>query len=1149
MNMKEHFAHIESKSKEGYDVAELARAKGLDPVSRVEVPVATSLAEKSVGLISVVYPQIIGVGIVERIIELEKEFGPLEMAVSLKIAEEIAREKFCKFENVLEAIEAGIRVAFAYTTLGVVSSPIEGFTSLKLGKTKKGEDYFIAYFSGPIRSAGTTAGCVVLMIIDYLREAFGYAKYDPDEDEVRRYVVENYDYHERVTNLQYLPTEEEIDFLARNLPFQIAGEPTENREVSNYKDLPRIETNFIRGGMCLIFSEGLAQKAQKGLRLLKRAQERGFVATGWNFLDQYISLHKKREKGTSDTSPTYIKDLVAGRPVFSHPSRSGGFRFRYGLSRTNGFSATSVSPATMGISDDFISFGTQLKIEKPTKGCAVSSCDKIDGPIVKLYDGSVVRVKDHESAKKLYPEVEEIIYLGDILVSFGDVANRNYDLLKPGYVEEWWNLNLAKNGGKVEDCWNVSFEEALRLSVEFKVPLHPSFIYYWSQIEYQDFLALLDWASHGEFIEGRIVLPFNSTERERFFRGKRALEIIGCPHKVSFEHVVIFGDDARAFLENLGIKGEFKDSFEKVLEKIPKEGNVLEIINLISNFIIKDKAGTFIGARMGRPEKAKLRKLTGSPHALFPVGVEGGRLRSFQAAVEAEGVTSEFPIFWCEKCKDETIYPRCDRCLSVCVKRYYCRDCGLSKEEICTEHNKGDRFSKRVIDIGRYFSSAKQIAGVRLEELPVAIKGIRGSSSKDHSCEHLAKGFLRAKYDLHVNKDGTIRYDMTEMPVGFFKPAEIGTSVEDLRKLGYDKDIDGLILERDEQVLEIFPHDIILPACPISMDEKADDVFLRVSKFIDDELEKIYGLDRYYNAVIKRDLVGSLFVCIAPHICTATVGRLIGFSKTQAMLASPYMHAAMRRDCDGDEAAVMLLMDMLLNFSRSFLPAHRGGTQDAPLVLNTKISAGEVDDQILDLELGKYPLELYELAEQGKHSSEVKIENVKSRLKSGLDPFTGNKFTHDTNDFNRGVISSSYKILPTMQEKVSSMMNLCTKIRAVDVSDVARLVIERHFMRDIRGNLRKFSMQAFRCVDCNESFRRVPLSGKCMKCSGKVIFTITEGSIIKYLASALDLARKYNVSPYLLECLEITEKDIQGIFGKEKEKQMSLQGWFAPQAK
>ena len=138
----------------------------------------------------------------------------------------------------------------------------------------------------------------------------------------------------------------------------------------------------------------------------------------------------------------------------------------------------------------------------------------------------------------------------------------------------------------------------------------------------------------------------------------------------------------------------------------------------------------------------------------------------------------------------------------------------------------------------------------------------------------------------------------------------------------------------------------------------------------------------------------------------------------------------------------MLLGDVLLNFSREFLPSHRGGTQDAPLVLNTTIRAGDVDDQILDFELGEYPLELYEMAEQRKHSSECKIiETVKTRLKKGEDVFGNINFTHNCSDINAGVINSAYKILPTMNEKVDRQMELCKKLRAVDVTDVARLTI------------------------------------------------------------------------------------------------------------
>ena len=411
MNIQQYFKAIESETKKVYEVAEEARSKGFDPVSKVEIPLARSLAEKVVGLISTVYPQIEDSGIVERILELEKEHGKLEPMVSFKIAEEVAKQKFCKFSSLIEAIEAGIRIGFAYITLGVVSSPIEGFTGLELGKTKDEKDYFIAYFSGPIRSAGTTASCLALMLIDYLRGIFGYAKYDPTPNEIKRYVTENQDYHDRITNLQYMPTKEEMTFLAKNIPIQIDGSPTAQLEVSNHKNLKRVKTNHVRGGMCLIFSEGLAQKAAKGLKLLNKMKEKGLDSNGFDFLEEYIKLHEKRDTGKADDSPTYIHDLVAGRPIFGHPSESGAFRFRYGRGRSSGFSATSIHPATMEITDGFIAIGTQLKTEKPIKGCIVTSCDSVDGPIVKLFSGSVKKIKTREEAKRIFKDVEEIIYL------------------------------------------------------------------------------------------------------------------------------------------------------------------------------------------------------------------------------------------------------------------------------------------------------------------------------------------------------------------------------------------------------------------------------------------------------------------------------------------------------------------------------------------------------------------------------------------------------------------------------------------------------------------------------------------------------------------------------------------------------------------
>ncbi len=1141
-----YFENLQKDIAKNYEIAKLARARGYDPLSEVEVLLAMTMAAKVIRLIATIYPQLDKEEIINRVIELEKQYGALDSSVSFKIAEEIAKEKYCKFENRLQAMDAGIRVGFAYTTLGVVSSPIEGFTEIKIGERRDGKKYVKAYFSGPIRSAGTTASCVVLMLIDYIRQVFGYARYDPSEEEAKRMVTELYDYHERVTNLQYLPTEEEAYFIGKNIPIQVCGDPTEKREVSNYKDLPRIETNFIRGGFCLIIGEGLAQKAKKGQRMLKAVIKNGFVVKDWEWLDQYVELHEKRDMGKTDASPTYIKDLVAGRPVFGYPGK--GFRFRYGRSRFAGFSAIGVHPATMGITNDFIATGTQLKIEKPTKGCVVTPCDNIEGPIVKLNTGSVKKIRDYDEAKKIYKDVEEIIYLGDILFPLGDVINRNANLIKPGYCEEWWKLEIEKAGGNIKNCYSISLSEAIQLSKEFNIPLHPKYIYYWTQISYGEFLGFIDWLTHSRINEGKLLMPYNASDKERFRVGKRAMELLGIPHEVFIENVILNEENKNALLVNLGFdlnhSGELEINYDFNNNPLT---NPLEIINKLSMYKIKDKAGEFIGSRMGRPEKAKIRKLTGSPCVLFPVGEEGGRFRSVNEAGEVGYVNGEFPFNYCIKCNRETIFNVCENCGKKTIKKYWCKRCGREiPEKKCMIHDIGDRFKPTRIDAKYYIDKARERLGYFRTNVPILIKGVRGTSSVNHDIENLVKGILRAKYGLCVNKDGTIRYDMTELPLTHFKPKEIEVSIDKLKELGYTKDYHGKELISDEQILELRPHDILLPCNNLCGDEKADDVFMSLAKFIDELLVKFYRLPAFYNINKKEDLVGKLGVCMAPHNCAGVICRIIGFSKVQGLMASPYMHAAMRRDCDGDEAAIMLLLDVLINFSKCYLPSHRGGTQDAPLVLNGRIYAREVDDQILDFELvNNYSLELYEKAEQKLHSSEIKIEMVKQRIGRGEDPFVNIGFTHDSDNFNLGATCSSYKTLPTMQDKVRAQMELCIKLRSVEQGDVARLIIDRHFMRDLKGNLRKFSQQSFRCGKCNEIYRRPPLDGKCSHCGNpKLIFTISYGSIVKYLEPALELTRNFKVPAYIVQDLELTKKYIESIFGKDTEKQQNISNWF-----
>ena len=1164
-----YFKDIEKKVAATYRVAEKARKKGFDPEGHASVPLAKNMAERVEGLIGALIPGIIDSGLSERIQELEKKHGKLNPLVALSISLEVVKEKFCKFDNRIKAIEAGIRVGLAYLTLGVVSSPLEGFVELKLKKRKDGKEYFCLMYSGPIRSAGGTAGALSVVIADYLRKNLGYDVYDATEKEIRRMVTELYDYHERVTNLQYLPSEKEIRFLVKNLPLQIDGDPSEKIEVSNYKDLDRIETNNIRSGPCLVLGECVAQKASKLWNIISSwPKETGLEH--WSFLESFLTLQKK-VKAKDNLSKnrilpvyTFIEDLVAGRPVLTHPLAAGGFRLRYGRCRVSGYSSTSIHPSTMHILKKYLATGTQLKIERPGKATAITVCDSIEGPIVKLKDDRVLRLDDENLAKKLKDDVKEILFLGDILISYGDFYNRAHTLLPPGYCEEWWGLEFEKATTdtfgtldieklglllEIEKSFleklfknpvdtEIDAKTAFAISRKLNIPLHPKFTYHWNLISDEDFFYLLKHISNSKTTLGnnavnKLVIKYDGNL-------ELILDKIGLPHLViNKEFIVVENDDAYTTFEIFNLKNS---TAKNIIEtNHGDDNNTLFLVNKISDVKIKDKSGVFIGARMGRPEKAKMRKLTGSPHVLFPIGEEGGRLRSFQSAFDSNKITAEFPIFYCEKCDKKTIFSLCEKCDSVTKKMYSCGTCGLINNKEC-RHGLAASYLKQTIDIRNYFDI--YLKKLNIKTYPDLIKGVRGTSNRDHIPEHFVKGIFRAKYDIYVNKDGTTRYDMTQLPITHFKPKEIRASVEKLKELGYKKDVFDAELVNDGQVLELMPQDIILPACKESPELGADKILLKISLFIDDLLKEFYKLDRFYNMKSENDLLGNLVAVLAPHTSAAVVGRIIGFSGTQGFFAHPMFHAATRRDCDGDEASVILLMDALLNFSKKYLPDRRGSTQDALLVLTSKLIPAEVDDMAFDLDIGwKYPLEFYESCLDFKQPREVEIEQFGKRLDTERQ-YYGFGFTHNVSDINSGAVCSAYKILPSMEEKLKGQMELADKIRAVDESDVARLVIEKHLIRDIRGNLRKFSMQQFRCSTCNEKYRRPPLVGKCLKCSGKIIFTISEGSIVKYLEPAISLANKYNLPSYLKQSLELTKRGVESLFGREKEKQEGLGKWF-----
>ncbi|KAA0000843.1 MAG: DNA polymerase II large subunit [Thermoplasmata archaeon] len=1080
--MENYFHEIEEKARECYEIARRARKKGYDPKKEVEISFAKDLADRVEELVG---PK----GIAQRIRKYLKEKGREETA--LQIAVEIAEGMEGDFASI---IEQAVRTGLAILTEGVLVAPIEGISSVEIGKNADGSRYVDLYFAGPIRSAGGTGEAMSVLIADLVRRKLGIERYKPTEDEIERY-KEEIPLYDRITHLQYLPSPEEIEIIIRNCPVCINGEATEDREVMGKRDLPRVKTNKIRGGACLVIAEGLCLKAPK---LLKHVTN--LKLEGWNFLRKF--LYEEEEEKEIVPSDKYVKDLIAGRPVLSHPSRKGGFRLRYGRGRTCGLAATAMNPATMYLLDEFIAIGTQLKTERPGKGTIATPCDSIEGPMVLLDNGDFVQVNSVEEAKKIAHRVKEIVDLGEILIPFGEFVENNAILPPASYCYEWWIQELREKADEeevrkkygIENFEEISFEQAFNLAKEYDIPLHPSYNLFWHDISKEELNELREAVKNGIY-DGKLYL-------EKSEKLKEILLKLGVLHKEREEYVI--EKYADVLLKCCG----FEAKEGKIVEVRKSDKEPMEAVQEMAGIKIMPKSLHRIGARMGRPEKAAERKMKATPHLLFPVGSAGGKERLLNSAKKVEVEMGERK---CERCGRITYKARCE-----CGGHAYFTG----------------RIKKFSVDVSKEMKDVEKNFRI---SIPQKVKGVIGLSSHSKTPESLEKGVLRAKHGVYVFKDGTARFDMTNMPLTHFKPYEIGTSVEKLHELGYEHDYLGNKLERDDQICEIKPQDII-PS------RKCGEYFVKVAKFLDEMLEKIYGIEPYYKVDKAEDLIGHLVVGLSPHTSAGVIGRIIGFVDANVCCAHPFFHAAKRRNCDGDEDALMLLIDVLINFSKEYIPEKRGGKMDLPLVIATRISPSEIDKEALNLDvLYQYPLEFYRKTLEYPHPKELEeiMDLVASRLGTEKE-YSGFGFTHDTENVAKAPKTSAYKLLNKMEDKLKAQLGLAVKLRAVDEKDVANRVIQTHFLPDLMGNLRAFTRQQFRCVKCNTKYRRVPLRGVCVKCGNSLTLTVHEKSIKKYLEPAKQLLDKFNVSDYTKQRLVLFEKFVDSIFKNDKVKDTTL---------
>jgi DNA polymerase II large subunit len=1134
-----YFSLLQKNVDECYEIAEKARQKGLDPEIFVESPQAKDLAGR--------VEKLVGPKGVANIIRILKSQGNSEDEIVFQVVSDILSKKIGNIDSLEERVERSIRVGLAIKTMGVVSAPLEGISRILIREDQRRNKYLSLYFAGPIRAAGGTTAALCILIADYVRKKSNIPKYDATEGEIGRYVEEVKLYDRRV-HLQYPSSNDEIRFAVEHLPVEINGDSTEDEEVSAFRNLPRIETNKIRGGACLVLNDGILLKAPKLLKIAKSMN-----LEGWDWLGKLKHIAQKGEKkadtivsNTTNKSfippnSKFVSDIIAGRPVFSHPSEIGGHRIRYGRSRNTGLAAAGLHPVTMTLLDNFIAIGTQLRIERPGKSTSICPVSSIEPPIVKLKDGTVKEITTLKMAKECFQNIEKVLFLGDILFGYGEFSENNHRLVPSGYVEEWWALELeeAINLNQksslelkeyIQDPFNniPSPDEAIRIAKEYNIPLHPKYTDYWGNLTGKELILLREALISAYSKESHKIGLKLTQELEE------VLEKAFISHRINDDNILL--DDSR-----ITIYTAIFDLKRENTNKLPENSDVFTLFSMFSPIEIRNKAPYYMGTRMGRPEKSERKSMKGV-QSLFPLSTKVGTTRSIEKAVEFGKIKIDICRKKCPKCKTITPFNTCPNCGTHTEFQKICKKCNKyypKNEEKCHQCGEILEYSKEAsFNIKNYIKTISSSLNITL---PSKFKGILGLTNKFKVPEPIAKGMLRAKNGLMVYKTAEIRYDATDIPLTHFKPQEITTSISRLHELGYKMDYKNNDLTNQDQIIELQVQDVILS-------DDCAEYFVKIAKFIDDELEFFYKMDRFYQITEKEGLIGHLVVGLAPHTSAGIVGRIIGFTPARSIYAHPYWHAAKRRNCDGDEDGIMLLLDPLLNFSRYYLPSKIGGRMDATLVISSVLDPNEIDSEAHNIDtLYKYPIEFYRATQ--KYVMPVEIEDymklVKKRLGSP-EQYINLGFNIPTRSINEGPITTSYKTYTTMEEKIDAQLYLAKIIKAVNEKKVAEKILATHFNPDILGNLRKFAVQKFRCVKCNEKFTRPPLSsaGKCPKCGNKVILTVNRGGIEKYIPRALKLCKDFKLDNYTLQRMELIEKYVESLTNNPKIKQQKLSNFF-----
>ena len=1080
-------------------LADLARSKGTDYSDSVQVIFTKDMVQR-----------------VEYFTKSKQITRQLRLAISEDYSRIDILWRICNFiySNVqfdkllnTEKIDLAVRASLAISAEGVSSTPEEGFLGIE--EVPDGDIVFLKLkVHSPIRGAGGTIQGVMTIIVDWFRIKMGYDKYVATEQEVCRItnqVLEFSVMHPR----QRMPTSEQIELIVRSCPIFLDALPSEEREVSCYRFLPRIKTPRLRGGLCLVITEGLLLKCKK----LQSYVTRFDLELEWAWLKKLYpkatkshDIEERDEKLVSEAveedAPTYLSKIISGRPVISLSKSPGNLRVRIGKSYNTGIGQIGLHPSTCHVFK-FLNTGTQLKTEFPGKAASVAPVTGIAPSTVLLKDGSVVRLDCLKYTETVRSEIIKIVDSGEVLITAGDFIQNKAEIPDLGICDQAY-LYECQDLGITPDLHVKDEQKVVSDSILRRISLPPLCMPLTHALRSEEFLHLQEcYRQNG--------LSLSSSCRA-------LVQLMAITHTVDQLSGAIIP--------------EFPLVFEQIMcsdaPLIKINQRVYEYLSLNCKCRIRRKGEFTWGARVGRVEGSSPSKTDPSVnwllfHNKIPDGVNTVK-KLLESSAPAQYLMNHV-VFKCPACQKVSVHPlHCgvrgvqvarDKTTNGFVDKYQNTDLTPTAFSNFTE--------PVLIDLPEKINHSLANMGIILDT-PVKIGA--NTYARTLFLESFYKGYLRSKYNVYTIKDGTVRYTCSNAVLTHFSARMVNSTVEKLKQLGYSHDEVGQVLVSSDQIVEMFPQDIVIPL-------NCADYLLNTTRYIDDLLNMEYGLPSHYNCKTVCDMIGQYCIGVSPHTCVGVLSRIIGLSDTNVLMAHPAFHSAKRRNADGDGDNILLYLDSLLNFSYVFLKQGLGQKMNVPIFLSDFIDLSEVDSECHHVEIcNSYDKILYserdtpcKAADVLKYRSILSVEYAQKPSRCSI----------HTDVLQLPSKANAYKDLESMEEKINAQIEISQLISNCNTTDLVDNLVNSHLLMDIKGNINTFLRQTLKCKNCGTKFDMATLSGDCTSCGGPLHQTVYANSVMKYRHLVQKLSRRFKLKNYTLSKINLLFNELDVIFGKTKQ--------------